>query len=278
MNKKNYIKSPLVYTGCKYKLLEQIIPLFPYNINTFYDLFGGSGTVVANVNANNYIYNELNLKIKDLIEWISTCDGKQEVKNIMEEINKFNLSKGNKEKYYIFRREYNESPSNIWLFILACFSLNYSIRFNSKGEFNQSCGNRAFSDNIKNNFISFNNKMKNSNVKYINSSFDSFKNFKKNDFVYLDPPYLPTVVAYTENGGWNEEKERNMYNYIDWLNSINVKFALSNVSIYRNKENTILQDWMKKYNIYNLNFKYKNNNFNKKDNTAFTQEVLITNY
>lgn len=37
----NYIKSPLNYTGGKYKLLPQILPLLPNNIDTFIDLFGG---------------------------------------------------------------------------------------------------------------------------------------------------------------------------------------------------------------------------------------------
>ena len=37
----SYIKSPLNYVGGKYKLLNEIIPLFPNDINTFVDLFGG---------------------------------------------------------------------------------------------------------------------------------------------------------------------------------------------------------------------------------------------
>ena len=41
----DYIKCPLRYTGNKYKLLSQILPLFPKNINTFVDLFAGSYTV-----------------------------------------------------------------------------------------------------------------------------------------------------------------------------------------------------------------------------------------
>ena len=38
--KQEYIKSPLNYVGGKYKLLPQILPLFPKNIDTFIDLFG----------------------------------------------------------------------------------------------------------------------------------------------------------------------------------------------------------------------------------------------
>ena len=42
-NKEELIKSPLNYTGGKFKLLPQILPLFPNDINRFIDLFGGGG-------------------------------------------------------------------------------------------------------------------------------------------------------------------------------------------------------------------------------------------
>ena len=274
----NHVKSPLNYSGNKYKLLEQILPLFPQNVNTFYDLFGGSGTVFINAEARFYVYNELNTKIKELVEWISTCESEQEVINIRNEIEKHGLFKNSKQEYYCFRDKYNETPNNIWLFILSCFSLNYNFRFNSKGNFNMTCGNRDFSKDMEKRFIEFNNKAKKLNVKYTNKNYNNFKNFSENDFVYLDPPYLPTIATYTENGLWTPKKEQEMYDYLDWLNSIGVKFALSNVSIYRDKTNDMLQDWMKKYNIHNLDFKYTNNNRYKKDNSTFTQEVLITNY
>lgn len=38
-----YKESPIFYMGNKYKLLKDIIPMFPKNANTFVDLFGGSG-------------------------------------------------------------------------------------------------------------------------------------------------------------------------------------------------------------------------------------------
>ena len=53
-----YIKSPLNYHGNKYKILPQIIPLFPKSFDTFVDAFGGSATVLLNANANKYIYRE----------------------------------------------------------------------------------------------------------------------------------------------------------------------------------------------------------------------------
>ena len=63
-----YIKSPLNYVGGKYKLLSQIIPLFPDNINTFVDLFGGGFNVGINVKANHYVYNDICEQVVDLLK------------------------------------------------------------------------------------------------------------------------------------------------------------------------------------------------------------------
>ena len=52
------IASPLNYTGGKYKLLPQIFPLFPDNVNTFVDIFCGGCNVGINVNAQHIICND----------------------------------------------------------------------------------------------------------------------------------------------------------------------------------------------------------------------------
>ena len=54
------IQSPLNYTGGKYKLLPQILPLFPKDIDVFVDLFCGGCNVGINVDCNRVIYNDLN--------------------------------------------------------------------------------------------------------------------------------------------------------------------------------------------------------------------------
>lgn len=45
-----FIKSPLNYTGGKYKLLPQLLEIFPKEIDTFVDLFAGGGNVAVNPN------------------------------------------------------------------------------------------------------------------------------------------------------------------------------------------------------------------------------------
>ena len=54
--------------GNKLSLLSQILPYFPRNIKTFYDIFGGSGTVSLNVKAEKYILNDLNNHLYNLYD------------------------------------------------------------------------------------------------------------------------------------------------------------------------------------------------------------------
>ena len=51
-NNVNFIKSPLNYTGNKYRILNQIIKYFPKNQYSLLDLFCGGATVGINANAN----------------------------------------------------------------------------------------------------------------------------------------------------------------------------------------------------------------------------------
>lgn len=43
-----YKPSPIFYMGNKYKLLKQLIPLFPTKFRKFIDVFGGSGVISMN--------------------------------------------------------------------------------------------------------------------------------------------------------------------------------------------------------------------------------------
>lgn len=51
-NKKVTLRSPLFYVGDKYKLMPQLNKLFPTQIENFYDVFCGGGSVSINAKAN----------------------------------------------------------------------------------------------------------------------------------------------------------------------------------------------------------------------------------
>lgn len=72
------IKSPLNYTGGKFKLLPQILPMFPDNIDNFYDLFCGGANVGANATAKRVYCNDINEKVIQLFQylqkyWLMIC-------------------------------------------------------------------------------------------------------------------------------------------------------------------------------------------------------------
>ena len=63
-----YAKSPLNYTGGKYKLLPQLLEKFPKHFDSFVDLFGGGFNVGANVECETIIYNDKQKEVARLIK------------------------------------------------------------------------------------------------------------------------------------------------------------------------------------------------------------------
>ena len=298
--KEELVKSPLNYTGGKFKLLPQILPLFPNKIGTFIDLFGGGFNVGINVKANQVIYNDIEEHIVELLNYFKNNEGNVIIKQIDSLIDEYGLtrtdkygyeyygcnssegvSKINKKQYLKLREDYNKNKTPILFFTTVMFAFSNKIRFNSKGEFNMPVNKRDFNNNIRNNLIRFLNKMKKIEVFFYNEDFTKLKinTLSQNDLVYCDPPYLITCASYNENEGWNENKEIELLNLLDSLNCKGVKFALSNVLENKGKTNNILKEWAKDYNIHYLNNSYGNSNYHAKDKSNnSTIEVLITNY
>lgn len=284
-NKQLHVKSPLNYTGGKSKLLPQILPLFPNKIDLFIDLFCGGCNVGANVNAEQVIYNDQMGQIIDLYQkWAS--DGIEEtIEYIESQIKKFKLDKQNQEGFLALRQQYNQYKDIRDLFILVAYSFNHQIRFNSKGEYNMPFGKdrSEFNKRMKDNLIKFVEQIKKQNAKFLKQSFETLDpdTLPKDTFIYADPPYLITVASYNENGGWNEQMEYKLLEYLDKCTSRGIKFALSNVLEMNGKSNDILKKWVIKrgYKVHHLNYTYGNCNYHKTDKTKNqTDEVLITNY
>ena len=293
---KKYVKSPMNYTGGKYKLLHQIEPLFPEDINLFVDLFTGGGNIAVNVKANKIVANDCEENIIGIYQTFQKYDNVDELIGQIEEIIKtYGLTIDDTEAYNKFRNDYNSlktsqgdySPLssyniNILLYVLICYSFNHQYRFNSKGEFNMPFGKERsqWNENMKNNLINFHRQIKEKDIVFLNKDFRQLKVDKLgiNDFVYCDPPYLITCATYNEKDGWNQECEEDLLNLLDELNTKKIKFALSNVLYSKGKTNDLLIEWSKKYTVHHLDYTYQNCNYHTKDKTNKSDEVLITNY
>lgn len=283
----NYVKGPLNYTGGKHKLLPQILPLFPKEINTFVDLFCGGGNVTVNVEAKRIIGNDSEKHVIGIYQYLKTHNIDEIICQIEEIVKDYSLTLENAEGFNKLRSDYNNPQyntydTNIMLYVLICFSFNHQFRFNSKGEFNMPFGKdrSRWNDAMKKNLINFQKVITDKDILFINKDFRELKidKLNSNDFVYCDPPYLITCATYNEKDGWNKQCERNLLELLDRLNENNVKFALSNVLFSKGKINDILIEWSEKYNVHHLDYTYSNCSYHTKDKTSKPDEVLITNY
>ncbi len=296
-------RSPLFYVGDKHKLMKQLLELFPKNINFFFEPFVGGGTIFLNVHAKKYFLNDIDKNIIAIHEYlIEKSKNTNSFFNEIEKITKFyNLSRSykedivpdslkkqwkktyfarfNKSGYEKMREGFNRAKKKepLVLYALLIYGFNRMLRFNRRGDFNLPVGNVDFNKNVVDALNEYFKVVRGRKIEFHNIDFRNFlteKKYSKNDFVYLDPPYLITFSEY--NKLWNRNNEKDLLKEIDGLHRQGVRFALSNVTHYNGSRNDILLEWMRKYNVHRIQSNYisYNNNSTKKN----IKEVLVTNY
>lgn len=300
------VKSPLNYTGGKYKLLNQIIPIFPTDIDLFVDLFSGGSNVGVNVNAKRIVCVDKQEEIIRVMNLFKKYEDGFIINSLEKIIQKYQLSnsllngykvynctsdKGlgsyNRSRYLELRKDYNSMKGNstkkdLMFLTLVIYGFNNQIRFNSSGEFNMPVGKRDFNNSLRKNLKNFITKLKTKNIEFIKSDFREFAiETTDNTLVYCDPPYFLGTASYNENGGWTEKDEIDLLNYLAILDSKGIKFALSNVIEHKGNKNNILEAWIKghNYKVHIIDCNYNNSNYHKQNgNILKTTEVLVTNY
>ena len=303
---KNYISSPLNYIGGKARILDQILPFMPTDIDIFVDLFCGGCNVGMNVPAGYTIYNDTSKPLIGLIKALKRMKNETIIKRINELIDEFEFSrtrdhnfkyyggdanKGvsayNREKFLLLREKFNTYPKKdnqyyILLYTLILFGFNNQLRFNDNGEFNLPVGKRDFNTAIEAKLVRFLNALRLQDCEFQTKDFRrfDFTNLTVNSLVYCDPPYLITTATYNEKDGWNEQDELDLLAILDKLSERGIKFALSNVLQHEGKENIVLQEWIGRNNyvVHELFMDYHYSNYQKKSKKAESQEVFITNY
>lgn len=299
MNSK--IRSPFFYVGDKYKLMNQLLPIFPKDIKgRFIEPFVGGGSVYLNTYYKNCLLNDSSTSVIKLHKYLSQYKNINDLMNNAEKIiYKYGLSYSYKNKeldeklvkkypktyfaemnrssYLKLREDFNKSNEKnlLELYLLMIYGFNRMIRYNANGEFNIPVGNVDFNQNVFDalqNYLTINKEKK---VKFLNLDFRNFfknQEITKEDFVYIDPPYLISHSEY--NKYWTEDNDVELYNEIDKLNNKNIKFVLSNILIHKGKENKILKNWSKNYKLQYISSNYisYHDNTNKK-----SKEIIVTN-
>ncbi len=306
--KKETIQSPLNYIGGKYKLLPQILPLFPKDISYFVDLFCGGCNVGLNVDCSKVLFNDANHSLVGLYKTFQTLEKARTFALIKDVINRYGLSRSaehgyayyscnsagglaryNKEPFLRLRQDFNQHQQQdelyyIMLYVLIVYSFNNQIRFNQAREFNLPVGKRDFNAKMQQKLSKLIDRIKSSDYTFTCMDFKSFRlnTLDANSLLYIDPPYLITCATYNEQNGWSPQQERQLLAFLDKVHKKGLRFALSNVLRSKGKENTILLKWLKRnsahYRAIPLDYHYANSNYQTKDRSANTEEVLIVNY
>ncbi|MDW2799794.1 Dam family site-specific DNA-(adenine-N6)-methyltransferase [Clostridium boliviensis] len=281
-----YIKSPLNYTGGKFKILEPVFQAFPADIRTFVDVFAGGFNIGINAEAETIICNDQINYLIEMFQMFQATDIRELLERIRDIISTYQLTQQNKDGYYALRSDYNQTHDLTKLFVLTCYAFNHQIRFNNSHEFNSPFGrNRSsFNSNIERNLTRFCQALQKKNIQFTNKDFTEldYSKLGPEDLVYCDPPYLISTGNYNDgNRGfkdWKDKEERELLDLLDRLNHNGIRFALSNVFYHKGLSNELLIEWSRKYRIHYIDKTYSNCNYQFKERDAVTVEVLITNY
>ena len=303
---KEVIPYALNYTGGKFKLLPQILPIFPKDADKVVDLFCGGCNVGINLNCNKVQFNDSNkylmglldtfrrLSKDEIFEWIFKTIDKYGLSLVSEKGYEFyecesskGLGKYNKDGYCKLRNDFNNKDVKddeyfLMLYLLIVYSFNNQLRFNRKGEFNLPVGKRDFNIKMQKKLAGFIDRIKSGDYGFTNGDFREvdISDFTNKSFVYADPPYLITCATYNEQEGWTEQDEKDLLVYLENLDEKGVRFALSNVLESKGKKNDILINWIKKnkkFKAIPLDYNYSNSNYHTK-REGITKEVLVVNY
>lgn len=310
----DYVPTPLNYTGSKFRLLPQILPLMDMSgIDRFDDIFCGGGVVSANVLAENpgmrirmndleehlmsfYAHLATVTDIEDFIEQVTLLRAHYGLSDVRTHGYAYygadsgkGLGSVNKAGYMRLRDDYNawldagkDGPAlQIMFYLLVVYAFNNQIRYNSKGRFNLPVGKRDLNARMLQKLRAFHacGVLPAADLTCLDfRDVAGADGYGTGDFVYADPPYLITLAAYNERGGWTEQDDADLMSLLDDASDAGARFAMSNVLEHNGRRNDRLAEWAEDrgYEVHHLNFDYNNSNYHSTAKNGVTDEVLIT--
>ena len=302
------LKSPLKWIGGKSKLFDSISQHYPCEINNYHELFVGGGSALiglldmvkrskTKINGKIYAYDSN----KVLIEYYKYLQRdynalfmrvwrlknnlmyqKRKEERVLENKKEKDLTEEEKEIlkkmrerrsefYYKLRTIYNNK--NLDEEKIAMFVFLNKTGFRGLFRLNKSGGYNVPYGNYDNPQIVDKEHLKNvseliKDVEFICCDFEKVKNIKEDDFVYMDPPYVPEnkggFVSYSKIGFVKEKHEA----LFKLCNDMKCKWVLSNSNV------EIVREALKKFNIQEIEVRRAINSTNP---GAKTKEVIIYN-
>lgn len=187
------VPHPIPYQGSKRNIAKFILPFFPRDIVTLIEPFAGSAALsiaaAAYGRAARFHINDLNKPLMTL--WHEIIHAPQAMAKDYERL--WNEQQGNERKFYDHvRDEFNKTKHPEYLFYLLARCVKASVRYNPKGEFNQSPDNRRLGRaprKMAEDIFAVSNLLR-GRIKITSKDYrDILELATRDDLVYMDPPY-----------------------------------------------------------------------------------------
>ena len=268
------LNSPLLrWAGGKWRLLKLLIKYLPKDISSRYYIepFIGAGSLFFYLKPISAFISDANSHLINFYKQIR--DFPEEVFNLLYEHAKNN----GKEYYYQIREEYNLSGFTIeqaarFIYLnRTCF--NGIFRVNKKGFFNVPYGKKEPPAlPTKQNLYLASKILEKSKIEALDYKL-ALKEARKNNFIYLDPPYPPlngtSFFTHYTSDRFCENDQITLASMVDEIDRKGALFLLSNADTH------LIRNLYKKYNVYELSVVRWITSKSVKHKVS---ELVITNY
>ena len=227
------------WSGSKRSQAEYILTYFPKEIDVYYEPFCGGASVLrrllnSNIKVNHFVCSDINKGLIDL--WNEIVEHPEMVfahyKKLWNELNLDNDIQRKKEYFISVRERYNKEHSPLDFMFIMRTTTNGMPRYNYNGDFNNSfhlTRNGIIPETLEKIIYEWSELLRQNKVQFISCSYEKIRP-KKNDFIYLDPPYANAKGMYYGNIDYEK--------FWEWLRKLPCKYALSFDGVSGEEDNT----------------------------------------
>lgn len=207
------VRSPLKWAGGKKKVINDIASLLPTKgKRRLVEPFVGGGSVFLNLDFDEYLLIDMNQDLISLFNLIKS----QPTQFIIDAAKLFISDNNQPEKYYEFRRQFNQSTDSYERSLLFLYlnrhGYNGLCRYNKSGGYNVPFGRYKHPYFPEKELMYFSEKAQ--KATFMQGDFETaFSQLRADDVVYCDPPYSPinrtsNFTAYAGNSFTDEDQLR----------------------------------------------------------------------
>jgi DNA adenine methylase len=184
---------PIPYQGSKRNITKFILPFFPHEINTLVEPFAGSAAISIAAacygKASCFHLNDINRPLMAL--WHEIINDPKGIADSYARL--WKEQQGKERSFYDYvRDEFNRTQRPDYLLYLLARCVKASVRYNARGEFNQSPDNRRLGRNprqMADDIFAVSNLFRGRTTITSKDYKEVLKTATERDLVYLDPPY-----------------------------------------------------------------------------------------